>query len=242
MNNPSGETTGTAQNVDSVEVEKFSTGASRWWDMQSEFKPLHQINPLRLGFIDRRTPLKKQRVLDVGCGGGILSESMALRGAVVTAIDMSEAALNVARMHAVESDVSIDYQHATAEQFAAREAGNFDIVTCLELLEHVPDPASVVRACSALVKPGGSVYFSTINRNPKAFALAIIGAEYLMGMLPRGTHQYEKLIRPSELRHWCEQSGLGFEEITGMHYSPISDSYWLAPGVDVNYLVQTVNQ
>ena len=226
-------------NVDAAEINKFSELASRWWDPQSEFKPLHQINPLRLEFIDQRTPLAGKRVVDVGCGGGILSESMALKGAEVTGIDMAEAPLNVARLHAMESGVEVDYRYLSAEDLALSEPGVFDIVTCLEMLEHVPDPASVVSACASLVKPGGAVYFSTINRNPKSFLFAIVGAEYVLRLLPRGTHQYEKFIRPSELHGWCENADLRVCEMTGMHYSPLSGRYWLAPGLDVNYLAHT---
>lgn len=226
-------------NVDEAEISKFSELASRWWDPNSEFKPLHQINPLRLDFIDERTPLAGMRVLDVGCGGGILSESMAARGADVTGIDMAEAPLGVARLHALESGVEVDYRYLSAEALAAAEPAGYDIVTCLEMLEHVPDPASVVRACAELVKPGGAVYFSTINRNPKSFLFAIVGAEYVLRLLPRGTHQYDKFIRPSELHEWCGNAGLEVNEMTGMHYNPLSGHYWLAPGLDVNYLAHT---
>ena len=243
-------------NVDAAEVEKFSRLAARWWDAESEFKPLHRINPLRLDFIDAHSPLAGKRVLDVGCGGGILAEAMAARGAKVTGIDMGEAAIEVARLHALESGVEVDYRRMTAESLLAEIAAKtatkttdktttknsdsddrFDIVCCLELLEHVPDPASVVAACGGLVKPGGAVYFSTINRNPKAFLMAIIGAEYVLNLLPKGTHQYEKLIRPRELDEWCAGAGLDIEEIIGMHYNPLNQKYFLAAGVDVNYLV-----
>ena len=229
-------------NVDADEIRKFSELASRWWDPESEFKPLHQINPLRLGFIQHRTPLKGLKVLDVGCGGGILSESMAALGADVTAIDMGEAPLNVARLHALESGVSVQYRQVTAEQLAVEQPHSFDVVTCLEMLEHVPQPESIVEACSSLVKDGGAVYFSTINRNPKSFLFAIVGAEYVLNLLPRGTHQYEKLIKPSELNRWVEQSGLQTKEITGMHYNPLFKTYSLGPGLKVNYLVQTLKQ
>ncbi len=239
MNHANNIQAGTADNVDAAEINKFSELASRWWDPQSEFKPLHQINPLRLNFIDERTPLSGKRVLDVGCGGGILSESMAARGAAVDGIDMAEAPLNVARLHAMDSGLDINYRLMPAEQLAGEEAGNYDIVTCLEMLEHVPDPASVVSACATLVKPGGAVYFSTINRNPKSFLFAIVGAEYVLRLLPKGTHQYEKLIRPSELHGWCESASLNTNEMTGMHYNPFTGQYWLAPGLDVNYLVHT---
>ncbi len=229
-----------ADNVDAAEIRKFSELASRWWDPHSEFRPLHEINPLRLDFINQRSPLDGKRVLDVGCGGGILSESMAAAGAEVTGIDMGEAPLNVARLHALESGVTVDYRQVTAEVLAAENPASFDIVTCLEMLEHVPDPASVVAACARLVKPGGAVYFSTINRNPKSFAFAILGAEYILRLLPRGTHQYAKLIRPSELERWCRAAGLRVTEMTGMHYNPLLRKYWLAPGLDVNYLVSCV--
>jgi len=228
------------ENVDPAEIEKFSDLAARWWDRESEFRPLHEINPLRLEFINRRTPLANQKVLDVGCGGGILSESMAEKGADVTAIDMAEAPLGVARLHSLESGISIDYCRTTAEQLSQETPAYWDIVTCLEMLEHVPDPASVVDACSRLVKPGGAVYFSTINRNFKAFVMAIVGAEYVLKLLPKGTHQYEKLIKPSELTRWCEQSDLSIEVLTGLHYNPLFKSYRLGGSVDVNYLMYTV--
>lgn len=227
-------------NADPAEIHKFGQLASRWWDPEGEFKPLHQINPLRLEFIDHHSPLTGQKALDVGCGGGLLTEAMALRGAEVTGIDLGEAALEVAKLHALESGVAVEYRQITAEALAAeqdRRAAQWDIVCCLELLEHVPDPASVVAACAALVAPGGAVYFSTINRNPKSFLMAIVGAEYVLNLLPRGTHQYEKLIRPSELYRWCEQAGLRVAEMTGIHYNPLSKTYSLGPGVDVNYLL-----
>lgn len=230
------------QNIDPVELEKFSELASRWWDPEREFKPLHQINPLRLDFIDQRTPLNNLKVLDVGCGGGILSESMVKRGAEVTGIDMAEAPLSVAKLHALESNVTIEYRAVTAEQLASEQPQAFDVVTCLEMLEHVPDPASIVCACQTLVRPGGSVYFSTINRNPKSFLFAIVGAEYILNLLPKGTHQYERLIKPSELNQWCTKAGLKVQEMTGMHYNPFFKSYSLGPGVDVNYLMHTVDR
>ena len=232
---------GPGENVDPLELAKFSDLASRWWDPESEFKPLHQINPLRLDFIDRRTPLNGKKVLDVGCGGGILSESMAQRGADVTGIDMAEAPLSVARLHAMEYKESVHYRAITAEDLAAEQPQSYDVVTCLEMLEHVPDPASVVDACQTLVRPGGSVYFSTINRNPKSFLFAIVGAEYILNLLPKGTHQYQKLIKPSELNRWCTNAGLAVKEITGMHYNPFLKSYSMGPGVDVNYLMHCVN-
>ena len=226
-------------NVDADEIRKFSNLASRWWDLESEFKPLHAINPLRLDFVNTHSPLDGKTVLDVGCGGGILSESMAQSGATVTAIDMGEAPLNVARLHAVESNLEIEYLQITAEELSLQFPERWDIVTCMELLEHVPDPASVVRACSNMVKPGGTVYFSTINRNPKSFVFAIIGAEYLLNLLPKGTHQYEKFIRPSELNEWAEAAELETRTLTGMHYNPLLQSYNLGPGLDVNYLMHT---
>lgn len=226
------------QNVDPHEIKKFEDLAHRWWDTQSEFKPLHQINPLRLNYVEQRAGgLADKQVIDIGCGGGILSESMALRGARVTGIDMGETPLSVAQLHSLESGVEIDYQQNTAEAIAAQSPGQYDIVTCLEMLEHVPDPGSVIEACATLVKPGGHVFFSTINRNPKAFALAVIGAEYLLRMLPKGTHEYAKFIRPSELEGWARNSGLKLENVTGMTYNPIFQSYKLGTDVDVNYLM-----
>ena len=226
------------QNVDPAEVAKFAALASRWWDPQSEFKPLHEINPLRANWIDQHSPVAGLKVLDVGCGGGILSESLAQRGAQVTGIDMGEAPLNVAKLHSLESDVTVDYQRITAEELADKHAGEFDIVTCLEMLEHVPDPASVVAACAKLVKPDGHIYFSTINRNPKAYLFAIVGAEYLLKLLPKGTHEYSKFIRPSELGNWVRQADLKLEHMTGMVYNPISKKYRLDNrDVDVNYIV-----
>ena len=224
-------------NIDPAEVGKFEELASRWWDSASEFKPLHDINPLRLDFIDQRAHLKGKRVVDVGCGGGILSESMAARGAEVVGIDAGKAPLTVARLHALESGIELDYRQLTAEQLAEEEPESFDIVTCMEMLAHVPDPASVLRACARLVKPGGDVFLSTINRTPKAYAFAIIGAEYLLRMLPKGTHDYQKFIRPSELEAWAREAGLRFEQMTGMTYNPLSRSYRLEDDLDVNYLV-----
>ena len=226
-------------NVDHAEIAKFEALAHRWWDRESEFKPLHEINPLRVNWIDERVGLAGKQVLDVGCGGGILSESMALRGATVTAIDMGEAPLGVARLHQLESGVSVDYRQSTAEALAAQMPGQFDVVTCLEMLEHVPDPASVIEACQRLVKPGGQVFFSTINRNPKAYLLAIVGAEYLLKMLPRGTHDFRKFIRPSELGAWCRNVGLEVKDIVGLTYNPLSKTYKLGADVDVNYMIQT---
>jgi len=224
-------------NVDPNEVRKFEDLAHRWWDVDSEFKPLHDINPLRLNYIDERAHLAGKKVLDVGCGGGILSESMALRGAKVKGIDMGDAPLSVAELHSLETGVEIDYQKIPVEELAETEAETYDVVTCLEMLEHVPDPASIIAACARLVKPNGKVFFSTINRNPKAFALAIIGAEYVLNMLPKGTHEYAKFIRPSELETWARQADLSLNDITGMSYNPIFQHYSLGKDVDVNYLM-----
>lgn len=224
-------------NVDHLEIAKFEALAHRWWDRESEFKPLHDINPLRVNWIDQRAPLAGKKVLDVGCGGGILSEAMAQRGADVTGIDMGEAPLSVAKLHKLESELDIDYRQITAEQLAEQMPGQFDVVTCLEMLEHVPDPASIIAACAKLVKPGGEVFFSTINRNPKAFMLAVVGAEYIMRMLPRGTHDYKKFITPSELGSWSRAAGLLNNDIIGLTYNPLSKTYKLAPDVDVNYML-----
>lgn len=225
-----------APNIDPAELDKFDQLASRWWDPDSEFKPLHDINPLRLDYINRRAPLAERKVIDVGCGGGLLSEGMAHLGARVTGIDMGEAPLSVARLHLLESGAEVDYQRITAEEMAAQHPQEFETCTCLEMLEHVPDPASVVQACADLVEPGGQVFFSTINRNPKAYMFAIIGAEYLLRMLPRGTHDYRKFIRPSELERWARSAGLELRELTGMTYNPLSAEYRLGDDVDVNYL------
>jgi len=225
-------------NVDQAEIAKFDALASRWWDREGEFKPLHDINPLRLGFIESHVSLAGKRVLDVGCGGGILSEAMAMRGARVTGIDLGEAPLSVAKLHQMESGVEVDYRHISVEAMAAEHAGEFDVVTCLEMLEHVPDPSSVIEACARLVKPGGHLFFSTINRNPKAYTFAILGAEYVLGLLPRGTHEYRKFIRPSELSSWCRQHGLRLQNQTGLTYNPVSRRYRLtANDVSVNYMV-----
>jgi len=225
-------------NVDPAEIARFEALAARWWDASGEFRPLHEINPLRANWIDERAPVAGRRILDVGCGGGILAEALARRGAQVTGIDLGEAPLAVARLHGIESDVAVDYRRIAAEALAAETPGTFDVVTCLEMLEHVPDPAAVVRACAELVKPGGHLFFSTINRNPKAFALAIIGAEYLLGLLPRGTHTYARFIRPAELAAWCRSAGLEVHDMTGMLYNPLTRSYRLkARDVDVNYLL-----
>ncbi len=226
-------------NVDDTEIEKFSRSASRWWDTEGEFKSLHQINPLRLNYIDGHSRLAGCRVLDAGCGGGILSEAMALKGADVTGIDMGEAQLEVARLHALENQVkNIEYLKITVERLAEEKPGYWDIVTCMELLEHVPDPASIVQACGKLVKPGGIVYFSTINRHPKAFVFAILGAEYALNLLPTGTHQYEKFIRPSELDRWGDSCNLITRDLTGLHYNPVLKTYRLGPGLEVNYIAR----
>jgi 2-polyprenyl-6-hydroxyphenyl methylase/3-demethylubiquinone-9 3-methyltransferase len=230
-------------NVDPIEIEKFQSIASRWWDPQSEFKPLHDINPLRADYIeDRCGSLAEKKILDIGCGGGILTEAMALKGATVCGIDMGEMALNVAKMHLHESSLKIDYEMITAEEYAEQHAGEFDVVTCLEMLEHVPDPASIVSAATKLLKPDGQLFFSTINRNPKAFVLAIIGAEYILNMLPRGTHEYKKFIKPSELASAARASQLEVLDVTGMTYNPLSKRYRLGRDVDVNYLMHCAHQ
>lgn len=226
-------------NVDHAEIAKFEALAHRWWDRESEFKPLHDINPLRVNWIDERASIAGKKVLDVGCGGGILSEAMALRGAQVTGIDMGEAPLAVARLHQLETGVDVTYRQITAEALAQEMPEQFDVVTCLEMLEHVPDPASIIRACYQLVKPGGQVFFSTINRNPKAFLFAIVGAEYIMGLLPRGTHEFKKFIRPSELRAWSRAAGLQVQDIIGLTYNPLTKRYKLEADVDVNYMLHT---
>lgn len=227
-----------SQNIDRSEIAKFEALASRWWDKESEFKPLHDINPLRANWIDERSPVAGKNVLDVGCGGGILAESMAQRGAKVTGIDMGEAPLAVAQLHSLETGITVDYQRCTAEEMASQHAGKYDIVTCLEMLEHVPDPSSVINACTNLVKPGGHVYFSTINRNPKAYLFAVLGAEYLLRLLPKGTHDYSKFIRPSELCNWVRDAGLELQAMTGMTYNPFTKHYRLnEKDVDVNYII-----
>ncbi len=229
---------GQAENVDPGELEKFGELAHRWWDPRSEFKPLHDINPLRLDWIDAATSLAGKRVLDVGCGGGILSESMADRGATVTGIDLSERPLAVARLHLLESGRQVDYRQVSAEDLARQMPASFDVVCCLEMLEHVPDPASTVRACADLLKPGGAAFFSTINRNPKAYLFAVIGAEYLLRLLPRGTHDYARFLRPAELARACRGAGLAVEEIVGMSYNPLTKIYKLGRDSSVNYLLR----
>jgi 2-polyprenyl-6-hydroxyphenyl methylase/3-demethylubiquinone-9 3-methyltransferase len=225
-------------NADLQELNKFGDLAHRWWDPNSEFKPLHDINPLRLGWIDRNCGLKDKQVIDVGCGGGLLSEGMAALGAKVTGIDLGEKALAVAKLHLLESGLKVDYRHIAAEDMAKAEPGAFDVVTCLEMLEHVPDPASIVRACAQMTKPGGTVLFSTISRNPKAYLFAVIGAEYILNMLPRGTHDYAKFLRPAELARLCREAGLSVAEIVGMSYNPLAKTYSLSGDTSVNYLIR----
>lgn len=230
--------TTTHQNADPAELAKFGDLAHRWWDTQSEFKPLHDINPLRVGYIDAATGLSGKRVVDIGCGGGILSESMAARGADVVGIDLSEKPLGVARLHLFESGLAVDYRLISAEALATAEPASFDVVTCMEMLEHVPDPASTVRACAALAKPGGHVFFSTLNRNLKSYLFAIIGAEYILRMLPRGTHEYARFIKPSELSNMADDAGLDITDLKGMSYNPFTEHYALGRDTDVNYLIQ----
>lgn len=228
----------TRLNADPAELKKFESIASRWWDPTSEFRPLHEINPLRLDYIDQRAGLAGRRVLDVGCGGGILSEAMAARGAVVTGIDLGAANIEVARLHLLESGREVDYRCTSVESLAAEQPASFDVVTCMELLEHVPDPASVIEACARLVRPGGPVFLSTLNRNPKSYLFAVVGAEYLLGMLPKGTHDYARFIRPSELDRWLRGAGLYLEHMTGLTYNPLTRAYALDPDdVSVNYMV-----
>jgi 2-polyprenyl-6-hydroxyphenyl methylase / 3-demethylubiquinone-9 3-methyltransferase len=225
-------------NVDPAELEKFSKLAHRWWDPEGEFRPLHDINPLRLEWIARHADLEEAAVLDIGCGGGILAEAMARRGARVTGIDLSEKALRVAELHLHESGLSVRYERAAVEEYAGVHAGEFDLVTCMELLEHVPEPASMVAACARLVRPGGQVFFSTINRNPKSYLFAVIGAEYVLGLLPKGTHDYMRFIKPSELSRWSRAAGLRPDELIGMSYNPITRRYRLGRDCDVNYLLR----
>lgn len=226
-------------NVDELELDKFSQLAHKWWDTESEFKPLHEINPLRLGFIDDFAAIAGKTVLDVGCGGGILAESMAARGATVTGIDLAKKSLKVAQLHSLESGVSVNYRCVAVEDLAAEAPASFDVVTCMEMLEHVPDPQSVVRACAQLVKPGGWVFFSTLNRNAKAYMLAVLGAEYVLNMLPKGTHDYARFLKPSELSRMARNAGLGIETLRGMSYNPLTRIYSLGDDTDVNYLIAT---
>ena len=225
------------QNVDAAEVAKFDALAARWWDPDGEFRPLHEINPLRLDWIRRYADLDGRKVLDIGCGGGILAEAMAAAGATVTGLDMAEKPLAVARLHQIESGLDVDYQQGTAEDLASKEAGQYDVVTCLEMLEHVPEPSQVIASACQLVRPGGDVFFSTINRTPKSFMFAIVGAEYVLKMLPAGTHEYQKFIRPSELESWARDAGLQHRSSIGMHYNPLTREYTLGPGLNVNYLM-----
>ncbi len=227
----------TMHNADPIELEKFSQLAHKWWDKSSEFKPLHDINPLRLGYVLRHTALAGKTVLDVGCGGGILAESMAAAGAVVTGIDLADKALKVAQLHLLESGQQVNYRKISVEALAETHAGQFDVVTCLEMLEHVPDPQSVVRACAQLVKPDGQVFFSTLNRNPKSYLLAILGAEYVLNLLPRGTHDYAKFITPAELAQFCRNASLTVCDLIGMSYNPLNKSYTLGKDTDVNYMI-----
>ena len=227
-------------NVDPAELAKFSELAHRWWDPESEFRPLHQINPLRLDWIARQAPLSGQQVLDVGCGGGILAEAMARQGAEVLGIDLASKSLKVAQLHALESGLAnVAYREVAVEALAAERPASFDVVTCMEMLEHVPDPASVVKACAELVKPGGWVFFSTLNRNPKSFLFAIVGAEYVLNLLPRGTHEFAKFIKPSELASFCRQAGLDLQGTRGMEYNPLTKRYWLSGDTSVNYMIAT---
>ncbi|MDO8774670.1 MAG: bifunctional 2-polyprenyl-6-hydroxyphenol methylase/3-demethylubiquinol 3-O-methyltransferase UbiG [Burkholderiaceae bacterium] len=227
-------------NADPAELAKFSDLAHRWWDMDGEFRPLHQINPLRLEWINSLCPVKGQQILDVGCGGGILADAMARSGARVTGIDLAAKALRVAQLHALEAQTpNVQYREVSVEALAAQQPGSFDVVTCMEMLEHVPDPASVVRACAALVKPGGWVFFSTLNRSPKSFLFAIVGAEYVLNLLPRGTHEYAKMIRPSELASYCRSADLDLRHTRGMAYNPLTQRYWLSADTSVNYLFAT---
>lgn len=227
-------------NVDAREIDKFSELASRWWDMDGEFKPLHEINPLRLDYIKQHATITARNVLDIGCGGGILSESMAREGATVTGIDLSQAALDVAKLHAMEAGIdNVKYECISAEDFADQHAGGFDVVTCMEMLEHVPEPEKIVQACKECLKPDGAAFFSTLNRNGKSWLFAIVGAEYLLNILPRGTHEWNNFIKPSELARWCRNSGLQTQDVTGMQYQPLSRAYSTGDDTDVNYLMFT---
>jgi len=229
--------TAARQNVDAAEVAKFDALAARWWDPDGEFRPLHEINPLRLDWIRKYANVDGSKVLDIGCGGGILTEAMAAAGATATGLDMAEKPLAVARLHQIESGLDVNYQQGTAEELASKEAGQYDIVTCLEMLEHVPEPSQVIASACRLVRPGGDVFFSTINRTPRSFMFAIVGAEYVLKLLPAGTHEYQKFIRPSELESWARDAGLKHRSSVGMHYNPLTKEYTLAPGLDVNYLM-----
>lgn len=230
----------TENNVDPAELEKFESIAHQWWDTDSEFKPLHDINPLRVGYIERHIPLTDKKVLDIGCGGGILAEGMAHRGAKVTGIDMAAGSLDVAKLHLLESNLDIDYRQITAEELAELEPAQYDVVTCLEMLEHVPEPASVIAACAKLVKPGGHLFLSTINRNPKSYALAIVGAEYILQLLKKGTHDYKRFIKPSELAGWLRLNDISIDDVSGMIYNPLTKNYRLSNDVDVNYIAHAV--
>lgn len=229
-------------NADQTEIDKFSALAHRWWDPSSEFKPLHAINPLRLGWIQEHVSIAGKKVLDVGCGGGILAESMAVAGAQAKGIDLSEKALKVADLHSLETGVKVEYEYISAESLAQKEAGQYDVVTCMEMLEHVPDPLSIIKSCAALAKPGGKVFFSTLNRNPKSYLFAIIGAEYLLRILPKGTHDYKKFIKPSELNEFIREAGLELNELIGLSYNPITEVYSLGRDTDVNYLMATTKK
>lgn len=227
-------------NVEAAEVNKFAELAHQWWDTQGVFKPLHQLNPLRLDYIDSRASLNGKRVLDVGCGGGILSESMARLGAQVSGIDLAEKSLEVAQLHALEASMAVDYRCVAVETLAEEKPHSFDVVTCMEMLEHVPDPSSIVRACAALVKPGGHLFFSTLNRNAKAYLMAVVGAEYVLNLLPKGTHDYSKFIKPSELAAWLRQSGLELQHQTGVTYNPLNKQYSLTADTSVNYMLHAI--
>ncbi|MFT5114469.1 MAG: 2-polyprenyl-6-hydroxyphenyl methylase/3-demethylubiquinone-9 3-methyltransferase [Parasphingorhabdus sp.] len=227
----------TTLNVDPAEIEKFESLASRWWDPDSEFKPLHDMNPVRLDYINDRANLQASNAVDIGCGGGILSEAMCRAGAAVTGVDMGTTPLMIARLHAQDNNLDINYRQCTAEELAIEKPGKYDVVTCMEMLEHVPDPAAIVQACSQLLRPGGEVFFSTINRNAKAWLMAIVGAEYILNLLPKGTHHYKNLIRPSELASWARHSGLIIKDITGIHYNPFTKGFKIGAGVDINYIV-----
>ena len=225
------------ENFDKEELDKFDDLAARWWDKDSEFKPLHDINPLRLNYIDEKAGLNGKKVIDIGCGGGILSESMALRGATVKGIDLATAGLSVAKLHAQQTAANVEYEKISAEALAELEPASYDVVTCLEMLEHVPQPDKIIQACATLVKPGGDLFFSTINRNPKSYLFAIVGAEYVLNLLPKGTHEYAKFIKPAELDDWIRTTGLANQDLIGMSYNPFSGKYWLGKDVSVNYMM-----